>query len=400
MNFIPIALALFSLVPQGLQGIKTAEVPSASASAEKVAFDGIGKALQAAVQDGSVVGHSALIFQDGEVLYADQFGHRDLAAKLPMERDTIFRIYSMTKPITSVAAMQLVEAGKIKLDEPVATYLPEFADLKVLRRGKLIEARRAMTVRDLMRHTSGLTYGFFGTSAVDKMYVEKGVLRTDKNLKAMVQKLSTLPLKSHPRLRFHYSVSTDVLARVIEVASGEEFSDYLKKHIFDPLGMRDTFFTVPKDKLHRFAEMYKPTENGLVPSPKLASYRFLNETGLHSGGGGLCSTIDDYLQFSRVLIQKGSHGDHQILKPESLDQMFINQLEEVKYSADWFQFGLGFHIDPKLGDYSWGGMAGTSFWVNPKRKLAILYMVQINPRDENHMPDRLRQMTYDLLDKQ
>ncbi len=397
MISVSLALALFSFLPQAPAATAPTDAALVSSNDERfAAFDG---ALKEAVDNGQIVGHNALIFQDGKVLYYGQFGQRDRAKGLPMQRDTIFRIYSMTKPITSVAAMQLVEAGKIKLDEPVATYLPEFVDVQVLRKGKLVKARRAMTVRDLMRHSSGLTYGFFGNSDVDKMYKEKGILVTDKSLRDMVGKLAKLPLQSHPKLRFHYSVSTDVLARIIEVTSGEEFSAYLKKHIFDPLGMSDTFFTVPKDKLERFAEMYKPVEDGLERSAPQASHHFINDTGLHSGGGGLCSTIDDYLQFCQVLIQGGKHKGQQIITQESLDQMFTNQLEDVKYSASWFQFGLGFYIEPDEGDYSWAGTAGTGFWVNPKRKLAMLYMVQINPWAERDMGDKLRQMTYGILKK-
>ncbi|MFT4648090.1 MAG: CubicO group peptidase (beta-lactamase class C family) [Glaciecola sp.] len=393
-----LAFALLLLVPQDpVASAPVTAVPIEAPSTDPL-FKAIDGTLKKAAEDGTVVGHSALVFQDGEVLYYGQFGDRDRKKALPMRRDSIFRIYSMTKPITSVAAMQLVEAGKLKLDEPVATYLPEFADMKVLRKkGKLVKARRPMTVRDLMRHTSGLTYGFFGTTPVDQMYKEQGVLVTDTSLKGLVEKLAKMPLQSHPKLRFHYSVSTDVLARVVEVASGEEFSAYLKKHIFDPLGMHDTFFTVPKDKLERLVEMYVPTKEGFVPAPARQSYHFINDSGFHSGGGGLCSTIDDYLQFCRVLIQDGSHAGHRILKPESLAQMFTNQLEGVRYSANWFQFGLGFYIEPKLGDYSWAGTAGTSFWVNPERKLAILYMAQINPWGERAVGDKLRQMTYEAL---
>ncbi len=161
--------------------------------------------------------------------------------------------------------------------------------------------------------------------------------------------------------------------------------------------MQDTFFTVPEAKRERFAELYTPSGDGLKPAKARSSYRFVNDTDYHSGGGGLCSTLDDYLQFCRVLTNKGSHNGIQILKPESLHEMFRNQLEEVKYSASWFQFGLGFYIDPKKGDYSWAGAAGTGFWVNPKRKLAILYMTQVNPYEPRDTRDRLRQMTYEIL---
>lgn len=361
-------------------------------------FAEVTELLENAVADEKVIGHNALIFKDGEVVFYDEAGQRNSRKDLPIQRDTIFRIYSMSKPITSVAAMQLVEAGKLDLDAPVSDYIPAFAELKVLEDGEEVEPKRKMIVRDLFRHTSGLTYGFFGNTDVDKAYRKAGVLFTDANIEEMANKLGEIPLLHHPGQQFHYSASTDVLGRVIEVASEMRFDEYLQANIFDPLGMEDTFFTVPEDKRERFSELYRGKDGSLTPAPARSSFRFLNANDFDSGGGGLCSTIDDYLKFCQMLLGGGTLDDQQILKQESLDQMFTNQLSDIERSSRSFQFGLGFRIS-KLNDYSWGGAAGTRFWVNPEKQLAILYMVQINPYGARNWGSKVREIVYDAIDR-
>lgn len=360
-------------------------------------FRKIDRTMQRAVDDQNVVGHCALVFHEGEVIYYKHWGQRDRENQLPIERDTIYRIYSMSKPITSVAVMQLVEAEKIDLDEPISTYLPELGDLNVLERGKEVRARREMTTRDLLRHTSGFTYGLFGNTEVDQAYRRNGILIVDKNIERTVEKLSKIPLLYQPGQRFHYSVSTDVLGRLVEVVSEERFDDYLQKHIFDPLEMDDTFFTVPENKQDRFAQLYEGREGNLRRKNPLASYRFLNENDFDSGGGGLCSTIDDYLKFCKMLLAGGTVNDHQVLTKDSIDEMFKNQLQDVKQRSRRFQFGLGFRVFPE-GDFGWGGAAGTRFWVNPEKQLAILYMVQVNPFGDRNWGHRFRDAVYDSLE--
>lgn len=360
-------------------------------------FSAIDDAMQQAVDEAKVVGHSALIFHRGEVVYYDGWGNRNREKGQPVERDTIFRIYSMSKPITSVAVMQLVEAGKIQLDAPVEDFLPPFQNLTVLEGNAEVPPKRKMTVRDLLRHTSGLTYGFFGNTQVDRAYRTSGILISDKDLEQMVVKLANIPLLHHPGQRFHYSASTDVLGRIVEVASEMRFGDYLQTHIFEPLEMKDTFFTVPRDKRERFAELYRGEDGDLKPAPRLSSFRFLNTTDFESGGGGLCSTIDDYLNFCKMLLNGGSYQGKQILKEETLKLMFTNQLgDRVEQSSRQFKFGLGFRISDRE-DYSWGGAAGTRFWINPKEQLAILYMVQINPYGGRNWGEQVRELTYQAL---
>ena len=357
--------------------------------------------MEAGLEDEKLIGCNAMILKNDKVCYYEGWGMQSREAGVPVSRDTIWRIYSMSKPITSVAVMQLVESGKLELDDPVEKYIPEFADLKVLQKegDEFIEIapRRAMTVRDLLRHSSGLTYGFFGDSEVDKRYRKAGVLSTDANLKSMVEKLSKIPLQTHPGDTFIYSVSTDVLGYLVEVVSGQSFAQYLKENIFEPLSMTDTSFVVPETKQDRFAAMYRPSPKGdLALSSSRSSRRFTDESNeFFSGGGGLCCDIDDYMQFCRMLLNKGTLQGKQILKPDTLEQMWTNQLGDLKKSSRGFQFGLGFSISPQ-GDYSWGGAAGTRFWVNPEKNVAMVYMIQINPYRQS-FGRQMRKIVYESL---
>ncbi len=357
--------------------------------------------MKAGLEDEKLIGCNAMILKDDKICYYDGWGLQSREDDVPVSRETIWRIYSMSKPITSVAVMQLVESGKLNLDDLVEKHIPEFADLKVLQKegeGFVeVAPRRGMTVRDLLRHSSGLTYGFFGDSEVDKRYRKAGVLVTDPDLKSMVGKLSKIPLQTHPGDTFIYSVSTDVLGYLVEVVSGKSFAQYLEENIFEPLSMTDTSFVVPEKKQDRFAAMYRPSRSGgLSLSSSRSSKRFTDESNeFFSGGGGLCCDIDDYMQFCRMLLNKGTLEGKQILKAETLEQMWTNQLGDLKRSSRGFQFGLGFSISPQ-GDYSWGGAAGTRFWVNPEKNIAMVYMVQINPYRQS-FGRQMRKIVYDSL---
>ena len=359
-------------------------------------LDEFSESIEAEIEAGKIVGCAALLFRNNEVEFSKTWGNRDREKNETVEADTIWRIYSMTKPITSVAVMQLVESGELKLDEPVSTYLPEFKELKVQDGEVLVPCAREMTVRDLLRHTSGLTYGFFGNSEIDKMYSKAGILIRDKDVSETVSKLAEIPLMHQPGSRWHYSVSTDVLGRLVEVASGKSFKDYLHENIFQPLEMKDTFFTVPEDKRHRFAQLYAPDgQGGLKPANRWSSYRFLNETDFHSGGGGLCSTTDDYLCFCKMLMNEGELNGTRLLKSETVREMIKDQLPE-KAARGSFKFGLGFHISPE-GHYSWGGAAGTRFWVDPDKKIVGVFMVQINPYRAKEYGYQFKRVVYDAL---
>lgn len=348
--------------------------------------------MQKQVRDGKIVGCLGLISRGDKVAYFRTWGQMNREKKKPMTADTIFRIYSMSKPITSVAAMQLVEQGKMKLDDPISKYLPEFAEMKVLEDGEEVPARTPITVRNVMSHMSGFTYGFFGNSEVDKAYRSAGLLMTDKTIKDTVSKLAKIPLQYQPGTRWHYSVSTDVLGRLIEVVSGQGFDEYLAQHIFTPLNMVDTSFMVPKEKLERFAEMYRDDDNGgLKPANRWSSLRFTNPANKYfSGGGGLCSTTRDYLRFCSALLNGGELNGVRIIKKDSIVQMTTDQLGG---NGRGFRFGLGFSISPE-GEYSWGGAAGTRFYINPKRNLIGIYMIQINPYGGRKHGDRMKRITY------
>jgi len=363
----------------------------------------IDRKISALVRAKKVFGCSALVYRKGEEVYFGKWGYQDYDKQTVLERDTIFRIYSMSKPITSIAAMQLAERGELDIDASVTEYLPEFADLKVLetKQGKPVEVdpKRKMTTRDLLRHTSGLTYGFFGNTPVDQRYRKAGVLMTDLSIKSTVTKLSKIPLLHHPATQFHYSASTDVLGRIVEVASEKKFDQYLNENIFDRLEMKDTSFMVPTEKQKRFAELYKPENKGdLKVANPLQSFRFKSQSNqFFSGGGGLCSTVDDYLAFCKMLLNKGKSGDEQIVKPETLEQMFKNQLGQIERSpGKQFKFGLGFRVFPQ-GDYGWGGAAGTRFWVHPEKEMAIIFMMQIMPNGNRKYGELVRDLAYGAM---
>lgn len=380
---------------------------SIAENAEELGFnvkklESIDKSYSRLLKSKKIVGVSALISRKGKEVFYGQWGFQDREKAIPLNRQSIVRIYSMTKPITSVAVMQLVEQGKIELDVPVSKYLPEFADLKVLDgtevEVKEVKPRRPMTTRDLLRHTSGLTYGFFGNTEVDKQYRKVGLLVTDINIKATVKKLSKIPLQNHPGDRFHYSVSADVLGRLVEVVSGEKLNDYFASKIFEPLGMVDTFFSVPIEKQDRLMQLYQIQKGKIDIGAWHNSIRYLSVNNkFFSGGGGLCSTVDDYLAFSQMLLDGGTSGENRIINEDSIKQMFTNQLSEIDTPpARRFKFGLGFRCFPK-GDFGWGGAAGTKFWVHPENETVVIYMVQMMPDAGKKYHDIVRDAAYSAL---
>lgn len=397
---------LMLVATTSLAGESGARAPAASGfDADKLAM--IVPAMERHIEEGKLVGGLGLVVRGDEVVFAETWGQRDREKQLPMTADTIFRIYSMSKPITSVAAMILVEEGKLGLDDPISKYLPELTKMTVLvetkgddgqTRHEEVPAKRPITVRDLLRHTSGFTYGFFGNSEVDKRYRKAGVLVTDRTLEDTVKKLSQIPLKDHPGSRWHYSVSADVLGRVIEVASGQSLDQFFRKRIFEPLGMKDTFFNVPQEKQSRLAQMYAPNaRGGLRPALRIRSRRFVDPANrFYSGGGGLCSTASDYMRFCRMLLNEGQLDGTRILRPETVRLMHTNQLGAGIQHLPGFRFGLGFRID-KDGVYGWGGAAGTRFWIDPKNKLVTIYMVQINPTGKFNFGEEMKKLVYASL---
>ena len=355
-------------------------------------------AIKDMVDKKQTAGVVALVARRGKVVALDATGMMDIEAGKPMQTDTIFRIYSMSKPITTVAAAILWEEGRFQLDDPVSKYLPEFKHLHVFaaNRRNPLPLKREVTIRDLMRHTSGLTYGLFSETGVDKIYREKKVLDRGSSLAEMVAKLGNIPLLYQPGTHFHYSVSTDVLGRLVEVVSGKTLDDFFQERIFTPLDMKDTAFFVPEDKVARFAANYGPDpKGGLKVIEATATSPFRSKPKLLSGGGGLCSTARDYARFCQMLLNGGVLDGTRLLHKETVQQMTSNQLpaEAMPISLGPLKrqgvgFGLGFSVcvaktaDPGsavVGEYGWGGAASTHFWISPHDEMFVVLLQQYMP---------------------
>jgi len=344
-----------------------------------------------------------VLARHGKIVDFRTYGKRDLASGAPMEKDTIFRIYSMTKPITGVALMILCEQGKWIPGDSIAKYIPEFARLKVFKGidadGKPIleDPAHVPTMAELMSHTAGFTYGIFGTSPVDKMYREARVLGSD-NLKQMIDKLAGLPLLYQPGTRWVYSVSVDIQGYLIEKLSGKKLGDFMRENIWQPLGMKDTAFFITPEKSGRFATLYAANAAGALAASNGGNVAmdYSKEPTMPSGGGGLLSTAGDYLRFCQMLLNGGELGGVRILAPSTVALMRTNRLppamrEAREFGIGFFQinpgFGFGFdfgiYTDPGFishtvgrGTFTWGGAAGTWFWIDPANDIVFIGMIQ------------------------
>ncbi len=370
----------------------------------------------------------SLIARHGEIAHSHAQGLADVERGIPCRDDTIFRIYSMTKPITSVALMMLVEQGKIALDDPVAKYIPEWKNLGVFVAGthklgfQTRPCTRPMQVVDLFRHTAGLTYGFQLRTNVDEAYRREKIGEIEKagTLEGMIQALAKLPLEFSPGDAWNYSVATDVLGWLVQVVSGRPFEQFLAEEIFQPLGMVDTGFHVRDGQAHRFAACYQPDKTGTITlqdDPTTSSY--LKPPSFISGGGGLVSTASDYLQFCRMLLNGGTLNGHRLISRKTLELMTANHLpggvdlpamsrslfSEAAY--DGVGFGLGFATSTAShktlmpgsnGDYFWGGAASTFFWIDPEEDLIGIFMTQLIPSSTWPVRKEMRTMVYAALD--
>ena len=386
------------------------------------------------IESGRFPGTQVLIYRRGKIVHSTVQGFADLERKVPVKDDTIFRIYSMTKPITSVAFMMLVEEGKVALDEPVAKYIPEWKNLGVFVAGTAPAfltrpPTRPMLIVDLLRHTSGLTYGFQQRSNVDAAYREKKIGEVVKagTLDSMIEDLAKIPLEFSPGEAWNYSVSTDVLGYLVGKISGTPFEQFLKERIFKPLGMNDTDFFVPSDKAHRFAACYSADPQGgfnplaaerkgtLTLQDDPATSSFLSPPSLVSGGGGLCSTAADYLTFCRALLNGGELGGVRLLGPKTLKLMASNHLPggvdlpamsrsmfaEAAYNGIGFGLGFAVTMHPvqtliagSPGEFNWGGAATTSFFIDPAEELITIFMTQVLPSSAYPLRRELRTMVY------
>jgi CubicO group peptidase (beta-lactamase class C family) len=363
--------------------------------------------LRGEIDRGRVPGAVALIARRGKLGYFEALGARDPASAAPMHKDTIFRIYSMTKPIVSVAAMMLWEEGQFMLNDPIAKYLPELANRQVAveRAGKieLVPAERDITIQDLLRHTSGLTYEFRGTAPVQKMYMDAKIFRRNQTNADQVATLASLPLMHQPGARWEYSRSTDVVGRLIEVLSGDSLGKFLHDRILAPLGMSDTDFHVPHQKHQRLAEAFaKDPEAGTA----VQLLEVKEKPSFESGGGGMVSTAMDYARFLQMLLNGGTLDGQRLLSRKTVEFMTADHLGPVTGAPDLlipgYGFGLGFavrlhpgiaQVPGSVGQYYWGGLAGTTFWVDPAEQLFALMLIQ-GPGQREYYRVLFRDMVY------
>lgn len=400
-------------------------IPPAQLDLDETRLGYLDAHLQRYVDEGKLAGTLVLVARHGNIGHFAAAGLADIERNVPMRQDTIFRIYSMTKPITSIALMQLYERGLMQIDDPVEKYIPEWADLRVHTMGNypnFMTRRpdRPMTVRDLLSHQSGLTYGFIERSNVDAAYrkLEVGSGAKGETLHDMILKLAELPLEFSPGDHWNYSVSTDVCGYLVEVISGQRFDDYLRANIFEPLGMDDTAFHVPPEKQARFAANYSVSPAGLrlIDDPQASTY--LKPPSMLSGGGGLVSTATDYWRFSQALCDGGELDGERIIGRKTLDLMTSNHLPggtdlmrhalgrwaETTFSGIGFGLGFSVTLDPAQaqisgtpGEFSWGGAASTTFWVDPLEELVVVFMTQLMPSTQYNIRRELRAIVYSAL---
>jgi CubicO group peptidase (beta-lactamase class C family) len=360
------------------------------------------RAMQGYVERGQLAGLISVLLRRGEVAHFGLYGQMDIAASKPMRADAIFRIFSMTKPITSLAVLMLYEEGALHLQSPVAMFIPEFADLKVLSNqmdanSEQVPLARPITIHDLLTHTSGLGYGVDALLPLDAQLAKAQLLRSDETLAEKMKRLAQYPLHHQPGLRYTYSLSTDVLGRLVEIVSGLPLDEFFKRRIFEPLGMLDTDFYVPEEKKDRLATLYTPTPDGKLVDIRAVDQNLLPHfmTGVWvtkdyqprflSGGAGLVSTTADYLRFGMMMRNQGELDGARLVSRKTVELMTSPHLRPDQFFVNGASFGLGFTVmtNPaqaqmlgSVGAYEAGGAAHTNFWYDPHEDLLGLLMVQ------------------------
>ncbi|GEP00217.1 serine hydrolase domain-containing protein [Methylobacterium haplocladii] len=376
------------------------------------------------VDEGKLAGLSVHFARRGKVGFARAHGRADIARDRPFDTDTIVRIYSMTKPLTSVAVMMLYEEGRFQLDDPLSRFLPEFAEMRVAVGGNRVKletvpALRPITIRDLLTHTSGLTYGFMEATLVDALYRVHGIdfQASEHSLADLVSRVAKQPLLAQPGAEWNYSVATDVLGHLVAVVSGVPFSEFLRERVLEPLGMHDTDFFVAADKRKRFAANYAFDRTGqLKVYDDSEGSRFLAPRPVTSGGGGLTGTAPDYLRFCRFILNRGELDGVRLLGRKTVELMIANHLpgdmaamgqprfSESSYAGIGFGLGFSVMLDPAKaqivgtpGEVAWGGLASTSFWIDPVEDLAVVLFAQLIPSSALPIRRELRVLTYAAL---
>lgn len=393
-------LSLFIALCLAPMAVSASDLPittpsEAGLSAEKL--EAMKAHFQSYVDENKIAGFTTLVARHGKIAHFEAAGLRTLESGEPMPKDAIFRIYSMTKPVTGVALMMLYEEGKFELDDPVSKYIPAFAGARVFKQagedGSLVTepAAREVTIRDLMRHTAGLSYGVFSETPVDMSYRKNQLIGFDQPLGEWVPKLAQEPLLYQPGGAWVYSLSVDVQGYLVEVLSGQTFDAFLRERLFGPLGMHDTGFYVPEGKLDRFVGIYDlDKEKGLAPTQNPLIQDFTREPLFKSGGGGLVSTTTDYWRFAQMVANGGELDGVRILKPETIDLMRTDQLPEGVNGIGGkgvVGFGLDFAVVKNAeafgggnnGEFYWGGMANTVFWIDPVDDVVAIFMTNVLP---------------------
>lgn len=397
--------------------VRAEEVPNA-----------IDKLLEQEVAKKHVAGGVYLVSKKGKIVLKGAVGMQDADARKPMAIDTLFRIASMTKPITSVGVMMLVDEGKVALTDPLAKYVPEFADTPVAvsrKDGDKVvwsteKAKRPITIHDLLTHTSGISYRFINRPYLGELFVKEnvsdGVSETEGTIADNTKRIAKVPLAFQPGTGYEYGLNTDVLGRVIEVASGKSLDEFFRERIFTPLKMNDTYFHVPKDKQPRLAALYTPAADGTIRNvgdkPVVrgllvysATFPTWEKSKYTSGGGGLVSTVNDYHRFLQMLLQGGELDGQRLLKATTVQQMTSNQIGKLgsSFGPHGDRFGYGFGVVTEkggalpVGSYSWGGLFYTYFWVDPVNEVTAVLLTQMFPADRTKLREEFVSRTYATL---
>lgn len=417
LKFLSLNLALIAGLSLQLpaQVLQSAAPVSVNVSAERL--QRVDAVIQQSIDKKQIAGAIGLIARNGKIVYNKAFGYSDIAAKTPLRTDNIFRIASQTKAITSVAVMLLFEEGKLLLDDPVSKYIPSFAKPVVLDQFNAadssyttVPAKREITLRDLLTHTSGIDYAIIGSTNFKAIYAKAGIPvgfeGGNLQLKDVMEKLGKLPLAHQPGEKFTYGINTDVLGYVVEVVSGKPLDQFFRERIFEPLGMKDTYFFLPKEKQSRLVPIYTFDKDNLVKYERYgaitADYPTRHST-YFSGGAGLSSTITDYAAFLQMLLNGGVYNGKRLLARRTVELMTSNQIGELNVRTD--KFGLGFQITSEQGQaklgvtkgsFAWGGYFGTTYWADPKEKIVGLIFIQQSPL-KSDIHDKFKASVYQAL---
>ena len=409
---LPLTLSLFCQACLSCQGYPFENADRSTRVIPRYTFEGARAVLKGAVEQGEISGAVGLVVVGGRVVFREAFGWRDIDDDLPMREDTIFRIASMTKPITSVAVLMLHEEGRFQLDDPISLFIPEFEDPEIVvgstngqRAFERVPAQGEITIRHLLTHTSGISYGFSGVQPLTRLYseadVSDGLVQTEGTIGQGIRRLAKQPLLHEPGTAWKYGLSTDVLGWLVEIVSGKTLAEFFEEDIFVPLGMKDTHFFLPEEKVPRLASVYRlrsdgnlrelsaePIEEG--PVVLSTSYHYRGPRTYFSGGAGLVSTVDDYHRFCQMLVNGGELDGVRLLKPETVREMTTNQIGELNVGDGKFGFGFSVQTKDTVGAFGGGGFFFTALWIDPEPELIGIFMAQLWPNQRSRVDDNFR----------